>query len=307
MGVDKSRRKRTVVYSHSVGLVWVDLRTTQRSQSSPCIFKSVIGGASLTSRPAMARRTQLLLRLFATATCVQGIIAAGLGNVISAKLESETTGDADSLGQLVLEVVSREMKLCSLVVLHDGASAIRPLPMASLGHEHGLSLVDLQLVDVATAIGIMAKVQPTDSLTCRGILILAKEENLSNILETSVKSWAGDTHTFIVLLPKETGGSADVSRFMLKPSLRFSIHVVLAVRGLAQGRWILYSTRLFTGRSRHSFERTDTWSPNGSFREGKPLFSENKLMNLEGFNFSVAAIPYSPFVIDKGLSIPGPG
>ncbi|ROT82736.1 hypothetical protein C7M84_024107 [Penaeus vannamei] len=30
-------------------------------------------------------------------------------------------------------------------------------------------------------------------------------------------------------------------------------------------------------------------------------------MDLQGFNFTVAAIPYSPFVIDKGLSLPGPG
>ncbi|XP_047493576.1 uncharacterized protein LOC125042154 [Penaeus chinensis] len=226
----------------------------------------------------------------------------------STKLASgKTAGDFDGVGQLVLEVVSREMVACALVVLHDGASAIDPLPTSLLAHEQGLSLVDLEMVNTQTAIGIKAKVQPSDSLMCKGVLILTKEEALRNILDSSVTWWAGDTRTFIALLPEDGGGSADAKEFVLKPSLRFSTHVVLAARGQVQDRWILYSTRLFTGDSRHSFERVDSWSPNRSFREGKPLFPAEKLMNLQGFNFTVAAIPYSPFVIDKGLSLPGPG
>ncbi|XP_042202981.1 glutamate receptor ionotropic, delta-1-like [Homarus americanus] len=99
--------------------------------------------------------------------------------------------------------------------------------------------------------------------------------------------------------------SPGITSILLHPDFRFGVHVVGAERD-GERNWSLYGTKLCSGSSRHSVIYLDTWHYSSGFRQEVTLFRQD-MNDLQGYDFAVAALPYSPFIMTNDPSLPGPG
>ncbi|XP_068202845.1 glutamate receptor ionotropic, delta-1-like [Palaemon carinicauda] len=96
-----------------------------------------------------------------------------------------------------------------------------------------------------------------------------------------------------------------ISRCKNVSTSRFTLNAAAAVKGKQQ--WTLYSNSLFVGTNREAAHPVDVWSPQNQFRLNTSLFDPKKMSDLQGYDFAVAALPYSPFIMVVDDTLLGPG
>ncbi|XP_053657373.2 glutamate receptor ionotropic, delta-1-like [Cherax quadricarinatus] len=141
------------------------------------------------------------------------------------------------------------------------------------------------------------------------MVAVARGEAWQQVLTGDAGAWAGHAYTFLLLMPGQgvdDDDTRELSSILLHRDLRFGVQVVGAARK-RDGEWSVYTSRLFSGDSRQSLELLDTWVPSTGFRQESNFFLSDRMNNLRGYTFSVAALPYSPFIIDAHTSLSGPG
>ncbi|KAK8382439.1 hypothetical protein O3P69_015401 [Scylla paramamosain] len=206
---------------------------------------------------------------------------------------------------LLTEVVSREMSGCALVLLYDTPDALPLLVPALLLIPYGVSLVYLASLDAATAFTLKNRVDISDASVCRGVVVAARDGSWRRLLQEASHLWVGHTFTFLLLLSDEDL-THDVPSLLLHPTFRFGAQVVAAARQ-DNDSWHLHTTSLFTNHHRHHTTPLDTWRPRQGFRRGVRLFPKDKMNNMQGFTFTVAALPYDPFITPADVALTGPG
>ncbi|XP_076044882.1 glutamate receptor ionotropic, delta-1-like [Oratosquilla oratoria] len=87
---------------------------------------------------------------------------------------------------------------------------------------------------------------------------------------------------------------------------RYSVQLVVALP-MSVTQWALLTPRLYTGEAKITLGNVGIWSSTSGFsRGGRPLFPKDKMRDLEGYDFKVAALPYSPFVMPNDKTTHGP-
>nr|XP_045626202.1 glutamate receptor ionotropic, delta-1-like isoform X1 [Procambarus clarkii] len=213
--------------------------------------------------------------------------------------------------QLLAEVVEREMTGCSLMLLFDSHPGLSPLPQPLQQHALGVSLVHVPSLAPEVVFQLKGAPRSSESRVCGGVVVVASagDEAWPWLVAGGVGAWAGHAHTFLLIMPRE-GEERDAldltSSILLHPDFRFEAQVVAATRD-TDGSWSVYTTTLFSGDARISLARVGTWSPSSGFWQDVRLFPEDKMADLRGYTFSVAALTYSPFIMNADLSLSGPG
>ncbi|XP_071514341.1 glutamate receptor ionotropic, delta-2-like [Panulirus ornatus] len=250
------------------------------------------------------RSRLLLLSLVVVVVVVHTTTAGSLSAVISGRVGRRPPEEAEAR-QLVTEVVVKSLVGCSLLFLHDTHHILSPLPRPVLQHALGFSLVDLLTLDATTALRLKNTVEESDARVCRSVVTVAREDTMRRVLEEGAEAWAGHTKTFLLIMT-ENDPTSSVTSILLHKAFRYGAQVVAAVREKG-GVWSLHTTNLYTGPSRQSTTLLDVWQPTTGFSHGTRLFPKDKMDDLQGYDFSVAALPYSPFIMDANTSLPGPG
>ncbi|XP_050687409.1 glutamate receptor ionotropic, delta-2-like isoform X2 [Eriocheir sinensis] len=194
---------------------------------------------------------------------------------------------------------------CAVVLLYDSPDALTPLPSALLHHPYGLSLINLAELDAASSLNLKSQVDMSDARVCRGVVVISHGGTWQRLFKEESHLWEGNTLTLLLLL-SNGNHSLDASSLLLHPTFRFAPQVVAAVRA-GVDVWTLHTTSLFTGSHRHGTSSLGVWKPSLGFRQGERLFPANKMNNLQGFTFTVAALPYEPFITSADNQLTGPG
>ncbi|KAK3877689.1 hypothetical protein Pcinc_017623 [Petrolisthes cinctipes] len=233
--------------------------------------------------------------------------------------------------QLLTEVVKRDMAHCSLLLLHDDDDALTT-PLTHALHAYvsgGLSLGHLlPLVNYTTEIGGGRSEGGGGGGRCEGIVVVAMADTWHQLLQQRPLHrplWPGHAPSFLLVL---SGGVEkpllDAPTLLSHPAFRFSVQVVCGGKRQQQqqqqgggggrgrgggggGLWELHTTTLYTGTQRHTTLHLDSWTSQFGFSSGVPLFPGHQLRDLEGYTFTVAALPYAPFIVTQNTSLSGPG
>ncbi|XP_063862683.1 glutamate [NMDA] receptor subunit 1-like isoform X1 [Scylla paramamosain] len=231
-------------------------------------------------------------------------LRASFSTMVAGRVESRAS-EVSEAQVLLTEVVSREMSRCALVLLYDTPDALPLLVPALLLIPYGVSLVYLASLDAATAFTLKNRVDISDASVCRGVVVAARDGSWRRLLQEASHLWVGHTFTFLLLLSDEDL-THDVPSLLLHPTFRFGAQVVAAARQ-DNDSWHLHTTSLFTNHHRHHTTPLDTWRPRQGFRRGVRLFPKDKMNNMQGFTFTVAALPYDPFITPANVALTGPG
>ncbi|KAK7056580.1 hypothetical protein SK128_023923 [Halocaridina rubra] len=197
------------------------------------------------------------------------------------------------------------MSSCSILLVHDDPQLLKEaMSIMDRYHIYGISLIDL--TDQTSSKIIIWKDSSifSDALVCRGLIVLVKETSWNKLMDMGLDVWAGDDHIFFIILP-EDNSQIDAVSLLSDPVLRFSVYIVGAVK--QSSSWTLFTNALFRGPSRQIVFPFNSWSPARGFRKTQLFFPPEKMKSLQGYDFAVAALPYSPFIITVNESLRGPG
>ncbi|KAA0202084.1 Ionotropic receptor 128 [Hyalella azteca] len=211
---------------------------------------------------------------------------------------------------------------CAGLILYDtqgGASAASHISEANV-FPQGTMIVDAAKISAVQALHYVALGSLGGS--CSSVLLLLTSVSWRAMLDASgaartlADSWARNRRVFAVMqaatLSKQAmsdQASNNERDLLLHSVLRKSVQLVLCSYDPHNNLWRLFRSVLYRGPHRHTSALIATYHRDAGVRwtQGSELFSDRRFQDFEGYKFTIAALPYSPFIIEANGAYAGPG